>query len=294
MWNEINQKLSTADIRSLARAISLVENEANGFETFMKELPSVNKNNIIGITGPPGAGKSTLTDSLIEIFINEGKTVAVVCVDPSSPFHSGAILGDRIRMNKWHQNPNVYIRSLASRGHLGGLNPKVIEITDILKTAGFDYIIVETIGVGQNEVDIAGLADATIVVLVPEAGDEIQVMKSGLMEVADIFVLNKSDRPGADRFVYELHKMLDQAQSRGNVPVLKTIANEKVGVMELKDAILQQINNTTSDKKNWLRAEKAFQLIVKRRTADLDKTVLLEAIKSVGDSFNLYLFIEQY
>lgn len=288
------QKLSTTDVRSLARVISLVENETSGYEEFMKEIPPGKTNNIIGITGPPGAGKSTLTDALIKTLVEEGKTVAVVCVDPSSPFHRGAILGDRIRMNSWHNNPKVYIRSVASRGHLGGLNPKVIEITDILKAAGFDYIIVETIGVGQNEVEIAGLADATVVVLVPEAGDDIQVIKSGLMEVADIFVLNKADRPDAGRFTHDLLKMLEQDHGHDLIPVLQTIAKDQVGILELKNAILEKISKAKDKKQDWLRVEKAYQLIVKRRTADLSKSDLLKAIKTAGEQFNLYHFIEQY
>lgn len=153
---------------------------------------------MIGITGPPGAGKSTLTDALIGEMVRAGNKVAVLCVDPSSPFNMGALLGDRIRMSEWYTNPNVFIRSLATRGSLGGLHPKIVEITELLKAASFDYILVETVGVGQSEVEIAGLADVTIVVLVPESGDDIQVMKAGLMEIADLYIVNKSDRPGAD------------------------------------------------------------------------------------------------
>ena len=155
---------------------------------------------IVGITGAPGAGKSTIVDGLIAEMVADNKTVAVLCVDPSSPFNMGALLGDRIRMNQWYTNPNVYIRSMASRKELGGLSPMMIEVTEYIKYCGFDYVIVETVGVGQNEVEIAGLADITVLILVPEGGDEIQTMKSGIMEIADIFVVNKSDRPGADLF----------------------------------------------------------------------------------------------
>ena len=152
-----------------------------------------------------------MTDALIGSLINEDKKIGVLCVDPSSPFNLGALLGDRIRMSEWYNHPNVFIRSLASKGSLGGLHPKIIEITDLMKAAGFDYIIIETVGVGQSEVDIAALADVTIVVLVPEGGDEIQTMKAGIMEIADIFVVNKSDRPDADTFVNNLKMMLAPA-----------------------------------------------------------------------------------
>ena len=168
MWQQLKDQLVSGDIKSLARSISLVENEVEGYEEFMQSLPVSNSNNIIGITGPPGAGKSTLTDALIGSLVADGKRVAILCVDPSSPFNLGALLGDRIRMSEWFNNPSVYIRSLASRGSMGGLNPKIIEITEIIKTANFDYIIIETVGVGQSEIEIAGLADTTIVVLVPE------------------------------------------------------------------------------------------------------------------------------
>ena len=162
---------------------------------------------VIGITGPPGAGKSTLADALIGHYVNEQKRVAVICIDPSSSLYFGALLGDRIRMSDWYNHPSVFIRSLATRGSLGGLHPRAIEIADLLKQAPFDCILIETVGVGQNEMAIAGLADTTLVVLAPEAGDDIQSMKAGLLEVADIFVVNKSDRPDADLFVHNLRSL---------------------------------------------------------------------------------------
>ncbi|WP_315818704.1 methylmalonyl Co-A mutase-associated GTPase MeaB [Paraflavitalea speifideaquila] len=188
-------------VKEIARGISLVENEAAGYEELLLSLPVLHDTKIIGITGPPGAGKSTLVDALIGTVSKDGKKVGVLCVDPSSPFNLGALLGDRIRMSEWYNDPNVFIRSLATRGSLGGLHPKIIEITELLKAADFDYIIVETVGVGQSEIEIAGLADVTVVVMVPEAGDEVQTMKAGLMEIADIFVVNKADRPDANQFV---------------------------------------------------------------------------------------------
>ena len=223
MWRQLKNDLQKGNFTTLARCISLIENEISGYEELLASLPS-SDNSVIGITGPPGAGKSTIADALIGLIVEQKKKVAVICVDPSSPFTRGALLGDRIRMSQWYNNPNVYIRSLATRGSLGGLHPKIIEISDLLKFTGFDFIIVETVGVGQSEIEIAGLADLTIVTIVPEAGDEIQAMKSGLMEIADIFVVNKADRPGADLLVNNLRSMLSPAFSfhKHDVPVIKT------------------------------------------------------------------------
>jgi LAO/AO transport system kinase len=179
MHEQLLLQIKQGDIKSLARAISLIENEQQGHEDLLRSLSDYRGPKIIGITGPPGAGKSTLVHPLIDELINEEKKIAVLCVDPSSPFNLGAVLGDRIRMSKWYTHPNVFIRSLATRGSMGGLSPKIIEITDLVKSANFDHIIVETVGVGQSEIEIAGLADVTIVVVVPESGDEVQTMKAG-------------------------------------------------------------------------------------------------------------------
>ena len=296
MWQQLKDQLVSGDIKSLARSISLVENEVEGYEEFMQSLPVNNSNNIIGITGPPGAGKSTLTDALIGALVADGKRVAILCVDPSSPFNLGALLGDRIRMSEWFNNPSVYIRSLASRGSMGGLNPKIIEITEIIKTANFDYIIIETVGVGQSEIEIAGLADTTIVVLVPESGDEIQTMKAGLMEIADIFVVNKSDRPGADIFVKNLRQMLAPAfqNHQHEIPILQTIADQKKGIDELKEKIIHSKNTLNTERKHWLLAEKAYQLIKSKRMRDIDKTMLRNKIETAGDNLNLYNFIKSF
>lgn len=296
MWPELLQQLQQGDIKALARCISLVENETPGYEDLLKKLPP-SAAKIIGITGPPGAGKSTLVDSLISLLANSGKKVAVLCIDPSSPFNLGALLGDRIRMSDWYTHPNVFIRSLATRGSMGGLHPKIIEITDLLKAFQFDHIIVETVGVGQSEIEIAGLADVTVVVVVPEAGDEIQTMKAGLMEIADIFVVNKSDRPDADTFVKNLQLMLAPAFSKhyNEVPVVKTVASQKEGISELLNIILRQLQKShVTDKTFWLLAEKAFYLIEQKRMAGISKAVLkkeIEALYQKG-TFNLYQFIE--
>jgi len=296
MWEQLTKGLLGGDVRSIARLISLIENETEGYERFMQSIP-VSTTAVIGITGPPGAGKSTLADALIALLVEQQKKVAVLCVDPSSPFNAGAILGDRIRMSAWYNHPQVFIRSLATRGSVGGLSHTIIEITDLLKAAPFDYILVETVGVGQSEIEIAGLADLTIVVLVPEAGDEIQAMKAGLMEVADIFVVNKADRPGADLFIHNLQAMQRPASTdKAMVPVVKTIAATQTGVgellVQLSSLLASKLHN---NKKHLLLAEKAWQLIQYKRMQGLSKTALAEDIRQQlqTNSFNLYRFVAE-
>ncbi len=295
MWEELLQQMQQGDIKALARSISLVENEHPGYETLLRSLPA-SSTKIMGITGPPGAGKSTLVDALIGLLANAGKKVAVLCVDPSSPFNLGAVLGDRIRMSDWYTHPNVFIRSLATRGSMGGLHPRIIEITDLLKAFHFDHIIVETVGVGQSEIEIAGLADVTVVVLVPESGDEVQTMKAGLMEIADVFVVNKADRPDADIFVKNLRLMLAPTFSKhyNEVPVVKTVASQKKNVRELLDIILHLSQKShLNDKTFWLLAERAFYLIEQKRMKGVDKLELKKEIETAyqNGNFNLYQFI---
>src|SRR5690606_13091282 len=192
-----------------ARVISIIENQRAGFHDLLNALyPRIGGGHRIGITGPPGAGKSTLTAALIAHYRKHGERVGVIAVDPTSPFTGGALLGDRIRMNEISMDDGVFIRSMATRGSLGGLALATKEVADVMDAFGFDRIIVETVGVGQSELDIAAAADSTVVVLVPESGDSIQAMKAGLMEAADLFVINKSDRPGADRLAREVSSML--------------------------------------------------------------------------------------
>lgn len=296
MWQQQLSDIQSGNVKALARGISFIENEVPGYMDLLTSL-APSHTPVIGITGPPGAGKSTLVDALTGVLVAAGKKIGVLCIDPSSPFNLGALLGDRIRMSEWYSNSQVFIRSLATRGSLGGLHPKIIEITELMKAAPFDYIIVETVGVGQSEIEIAGLADATVVVVVPEAGDEIQTMKAGLMEIADIFVVNKSDRPDADLFVKNLRLMMAPAFTShyDEVKVVKTAASQKEGIDELWQEIRHYLKkHHSADKRYWLLAEKAYYLIQQHRMKDIDKALLKQNIEAEGKNFNLYRFVTQY
>ena len=279
------------DFRSVARALTVIENDLNGADELLTSLTFTKNTPVIGITGPPGAGKSTLVNALISNLTAKGFKIAVLAIDPTSPFNFGSLLGDRIRMAPHFNHPGVFIRSVATRGSLGGLSAKTIEMTDVLRAAGFDYVLVETVGVGQSEVEIAGLADTTLLVLVPESGDEIQNIKSGLMEIADAFIINKADRPDAELFANNLKKIVNRPK-QSNIPVFKTVASNNIGIDDVI-AFIRSPSSKKNKRKEVLLAEKAYKIIQQRRMADVDKKKLQQAIAKAMDvpGFNLYLFV---
>lgn len=291
--------IEKGSFNALARGITWVENELEGYDTMLKQLHNTQHAKVLGITGPPGAGKSTLVNALLHYWIGQGKKIAVVAVDPSSPFNYGALLGDRIRMSEFYTHPNVFIRSLASRGALGGLHPKIIEITDLVKHAPFDYVLVETVGVGQSEVEIAGLADCTIVALVPEAGDEIQTIKAGIMEIANIFVVNKADRDASETLYRNLRAMVHEKAYNGDeIPVVKTVATTGQGLEELAKAVEAFFASHTgmSDMQLQLLAEKSWQIIQAQRMRDINKRSIKDKlIKALAEKdFNIYKFTSEF
>jgi LAO/AO transport system kinase len=232
--------LRSGDARALARAISTVENRAAGWSDLLKALfPHTGKARVLGITGAPGAGKSTLVDQLAKHYRKQNQTVGIIAVDPTSPYTGGAILGDRIRMQDHHSDPGIYIRSMATRGSLGGLARATADAATVLDASGRDIVMIETVGVGQDEIDIVRLADVTIVILVPGMGDDVQTIKAGIMEIADIFVINKSDREGAERVEREIRAMQSLAtrHDRWTPSIVKTVATDGVGIQELAEAI---------------------------------------------------------
>lgn len=279
------------DFKTLARSISLVENDTVQGQEILQHLEPM-AIPIIGITGPPGAGKSTILNALLQLLLSQGKKVGLVLIDPSSPFNYGALLGDRLRMSHHFNNPNLFIRSLASRGSLGGLSSKIIEVTEVMKSYAFDYIFVETVGVGQSEVEIAGLADATVVVLVPEAGDSVQAMKAGIMEIADVFVINKSDRPDAELFYNNLSQQL-HINNRPDTPIVKTVAVQSIGIEELFSTLQTTIaNKAKSPLRLQLITDKVYRILQEEKMKGFDKLNLKNAVASAIEehSFSIFRF----
>jgi len=234
------ERILAGDARAVARAISKVEDNVAGAASLMKSIfPHTGRGLVVGITGSPGAGKSSLVDRLAGLYRQRGERIGIVCIDPSSPFSGGAILGDRIRMQTLGLDPGVFIRSMATRGHLGGLSRATVDAVAILDAAGFDKIIVETVGVGQDEVEIVKTADVSVVVLVPGMGDDVQALKAGIMEISDVFVINKADRDGVLRTEKELEAMLSLTMRPDlwQPPIVRTVATENKGLEELAGAI---------------------------------------------------------
>ncbi len=285
--------LTEGDFRVIARALTLVENDLEPAAALLKEIKINYQVPVIGITGPPGAGKSTLVNAITSELVSKGHKIAILAVDPTSPFNFGSLLGDRIRMAQQFNNPNVFIRSIATRGALGGISVKTLEMVDLLRAANFDLILVETVGVGQSEVEIAGLADQTVVVLVPESGDEIQNIKSGLMEIAQAFVVNKADREGADTFANNLKKLVHEQHQQ--IPIFKTVADKNEGITALCKWLLKG-NQQFNERKTLLMAEKAFRIIQHQRMTDIDKTKLRVAVNEalLDHDFNIYRFVESW
>ena len=296
------------DVRAAARLIRDIDDDlSDAWDELKKIYPKTGHAHIIGVTGPPGSGKSTLVDRIVEIFRKEEKTVGIAAVDPTSPFSGGAILGDRIRMQRHSTDKGVFIRSLATRGHLGGISRSTHDVINVMDAMGKDIVLVETVGVGQDEVDIVNTAHTSVVVTVPGLGDEVQIIKAGILEIGDIFVINKCDREGADKLDQELRAMINMASPRQDgwvPPIFKTEAPSGTGVFDLVYGISRHqralIESNSLQERNRLRAERHFLKLLQTRLLDnilacLEQDRSLDQVleKLVAREVNPYTMVEE-
>jgi LAO/AO transport system kinase len=294
--SDLIQSVSKGNYREIAKCLSIVENNEGDWSGMLKAFTYNHNIPIIGITGPPGAGKSTLISALLKQFAEKSK-VAVLAIDPTSPFTKGSLLGDRVRMVSSFNNQNIFIRSVATRGALGGLSAKTLEMTDVLRASEFDIIFVETVGVGQSEVEIAALADTTVVVLVPESGDEVQMIKSGIIEIADIVVVNKADRHEAKKFkATVIENLRHHKEQEWIIPVIETIAIKEEGISTLIENI--NAHNKLSGKKYKanLLAQRLYHYIshLKMKDVLLDSLVNEIDTELKNNSINIYKMAEKH
>jgi LAO/AO transport system kinase len=271
-------RLAAGDPSTLARCITLMERGGAAADLIYRRIcPRVGRATVIGFTGPPGAGKSTLIDAYIAALRTRGHSVAVAAVDPSSPISGGAVLGDRMRMRRHAEDPCVFIRSVASHGHLGGLSESIHRIVDAMDAAGRDFIIIETVGAGQSEIEVVEIADICVVVHAPNMGDEVQAMKAGILEIADVLVVNKADLPFAQRTTKQLTNMLELRRQNRDVPVLETVALTETGIDALHDAIMSRLAASAGDKRS--RRERRMRRLI----ADCAGRIVRDLIRDAGD-----------